>query len=170
VRVLKKLNCELMIPFFQSTLRFRTSLIVPRHARDSRRSGQSLSERVTGLYNDMHHQNTQGASRPNRCEKRHLFLSLSLCLSRACLGKMIVFIYKLLQNGVFLTGGRSVARRCRCQCLAACRPPDSTNLVSAFLMFVPSLSWLNDRFYIKNGATIACSHLVPVLVADDRLP
>jgi hypothetical protein len=35
------------------------------------------------------------------CEKRQLFLSVSLCLSRACLGKMIGFIYKLLKNGVF---------------------------------------------------------------------
>ena len=32
-----------------------------------------------------------------RCEKRHLFLSLF----RACLGKMIVFIYKWLKNAVF---------------------------------------------------------------------
>jgi hypothetical protein len=36
------------------------------------------------------------------CGKRQLFLSaLSLCLSRACLGKMIVFIYKWLKKAVF---------------------------------------------------------------------
>ena len=31
------------------------------------------------------------------------FFDFSLCLSRACLGKMIVFIYKWCKNGVFLT-------------------------------------------------------------------
>ena len=34
--------------------------------------------------------------------KRHLFFEFSLCLSRACLGKMIVFIYKWLKMA-FLT-------------------------------------------------------------------
>ena len=29
------------------------------------------------------------------------FFEFSLCLSRACLGKMIVFIYKWLKNAVF---------------------------------------------------------------------
>jgi chemotaxis protein histidine kinase CheA len=39
---------------------------------------------------------------PLRCEKRHLFLSVSLCLSQACLGKMFVFIYEWhLKNAVF---------------------------------------------------------------------
>jgi hypothetical protein len=37
-----------------------------------------------------------------RCEKRHIvFGVLSLCLSRACLGKMIVFRYKWRKNAVF---------------------------------------------------------------------
>ena len=31
----------------------------------------------------------------------HLLFELSLCLSRACLGKMIVSIYKLLKKTVF---------------------------------------------------------------------
>ena len=31
----------------------------------------------------------------------HLFFEFSLCLSRACIGKMIVFIYKWLKNAVF---------------------------------------------------------------------
>ena len=31
--------------------------------------------------------------------KRHSFLSFSLCLSRACLGKMIVYIYKWRKKG-----------------------------------------------------------------------
>jgi hypothetical protein len=30
-----------------------------------------------------------------------IFFEFSLCLSRACLGKMIVFIYKWLKNAVF---------------------------------------------------------------------
>jgi len=34
-------------------------------------------------------------------EKRPFCLNFSSCLSRACLGKMIVFIYKLLKKGVF---------------------------------------------------------------------
>ena len=29
------------------------------------------------------------------------FFEFSLCLSRACLGKMIIFIYKWLKNAVF---------------------------------------------------------------------
>jgi hypothetical protein len=42
------------------------------------------------------------------CEKRHLFLELSLSLSRACLGKMIVFIYKWLKNAVFRSPSHGV--------------------------------------------------------------
>jgi hypothetical protein len=42
------------------------------------------------------------------------FFEFSLCLSRACLGKMFVFIYKLLKNAVFRRLERlsSVKRRC----------------------------------------------------------
>ena len=36
------------------------------------------------------------------CEKTPLSFEFSLCLSRACLGKMIVFIYKWRKRGVFL--------------------------------------------------------------------
>jgi hypothetical protein len=42
------------------------------------------------------------------------FWSVSLCLSRACLGKMIVFIYKRLKNAV-------VRRRCTPAMMAAVR-------------------------------------------------
>jgi hypothetical protein len=35
-----------------------------------------------------------------------IFFEFSLCLSRACLGKMIDFIYKLLKNAVFSQGPR----------------------------------------------------------------
>ena len=44
----------------------------------------------------------RGSLRRTWCEKRHLFLSvLSLCLSRACLGKMIMFIYKWLNKMLY---------------------------------------------------------------------
>ena len=39
--------------------------------------------------------------------KRVSFLSLSLCLSRACLGKRIVFIYKWLKKEAFFAPGRT---------------------------------------------------------------
>jgi hypothetical protein len=38
------------------------------------------------------------------------FFEFSLCLSRACLGKMIVFIYKWLQKAVFCTGNSDTHR------------------------------------------------------------
>jgi hypothetical protein len=41
-----------------------------------------------------------------RCEKTASFFEFSLCLSRACLGKMIVFIYKWLKNAGFRREGR----------------------------------------------------------------
>jgi len=37
----------------------------------------------------------------HRVRKTASFLKFSLCLSRACLGKMIVFKYKWLKNAVF---------------------------------------------------------------------
>jgi hypothetical protein len=43
-----------------------------------------------------------GGSTPVR--KTSSFFEFSLCLSRACLGKMIVFIYKWLQKAVFSAG------------------------------------------------------------------
>jgi len=36
--------------------------------------------------------------------KNGIFFEFSLCLSRACLGKMIVFIYKWLENAFFSQG------------------------------------------------------------------
>jgi len=38
---------------------------------------------------------------PGACKKTHLFSQLSLCLSRACLGKMIIFIYKWRKRYAF---------------------------------------------------------------------
>ena len=74
----------------------------------------------------------------------------SLCLSRACLGKMIVFIYKWYKNGVSDLG------RCDQKISFDGRKPrenassayKTAPYLSAFPMFVPSLSWQNDRFYI----------------------
>jgi hypothetical protein len=56
-------------------------------------------------------------ARPLRAMRRRLrlrwlvrktasFFEFSLCLSRACLGKMIVFIYKWRKNAVFRRGRR----------------------------------------------------------------
>jgi hypothetical protein len=39
------------------------------------------------------------------------YFEFSLCLSRACLGKMIVFIYKWLKNAVFRSGRKKEERR-----------------------------------------------------------
>ena len=48
--------------------------------------------------------------------KRHFFLEFSLCLSRACLGKMLDFIYKLRKKCRFLTyrSMSTAGRRRRC--------------------------------------------------------
>ena len=52
-----------------------------------------------------------GAGRVDALHKTPLFFECSLCLSRACLGKMIIFIYKLLQKGPFSHTELSVAQR-----------------------------------------------------------
>jgi hypothetical protein len=44
---------------------------------------------------------TPGDAWPGGAKNAIIFLEFPLCLSRACLGKMIVYIYKLLKNGVF---------------------------------------------------------------------
>jgi hypothetical protein len=41
-------------------------------------------------------------------EKTPFYFEFSLCLSRACLGKIIVFAYKWLKNGVFVPVGTFV--------------------------------------------------------------
>ena len=70
--------------------------------------------------------------------KRHLFFEFSLCLSRACLGKMFVFMYKWRKNAVFSYP------------LGAERIVEAEKTValfwSAFPIFVPSLSWQIDHF------------------------
>jgi len=78
------------------------------------------------------------------------FLEFSLCLSRACLGKIMHFIYKWRKKCRFLTAlwtDSSAARRIELQhppdVLWACR---NRLLPQLFLICVPSLSWQNNRF------------------------
>ena len=52
------------------------------------------------------------AKRPCEHKKTPLFSQLFLCLSRACLGKIIAFLYKLLEK-------RRVSRACRAERTAA---------------------------------------------------
>jgi hypothetical protein len=84
-----------------------------------------------------------------------LFVSFPLCLSRACLVKMFVFMYKWLKKTVLthrahprkrlvLTGRRRGQRHSRAvvradRCVVALRK--NATLFSTFRMFVPSLSW-----------------------------
>ena len=53
------------------------------------------------------------------CEKRHSFFEFSLCLSRACLGKMFSFIYKWRKKWRF---SHRTSRCCRARPQARCRP------------------------------------------------
>ena len=75
--------------------------------------------------------------------KTPLFSQLSLCLSRACLGKMIVFIYKRRKKWRFRT--TELPDR---DCTVAVSIDQRRQLVKlresvfrVFPMFVPSLSW-----------------------------
>jgi hypothetical protein len=62
-------------------------------------------------------------------ETRHSFFELSLCLSRACLGKMIAFYIEKGAKVAFLYQSfKSPAE-------------NAMAFQSAFPMFVPSLSW-----------------------------
>jgi hypothetical protein len=45
-----------------------------------------------------------GSSVSRAVRKTASFFEFSLCLSRACLGKMIIYIYKWLKNAVFRRG------------------------------------------------------------------
>jgi hypothetical protein len=80
--------------------------------------------------------------------KRHFF-EFSLCLSRACLGKIMHFIYtwrkkcrfltaciRMLQWGASLHGPTAV-------------PAENASFFSAVPTFVPSLSWEIDRSHIE---------------------
>ena len=78
--------------------------------------------------------------------KTFLFFEFSLCLSRACLGKKIVFIYKWLKKYVFLT--RRYHRIGKSQSPTgqhwACERKKGHILV--FLI------WNNDRWFVKTGS------------------
>jgi hypothetical protein len=52
-----------------------------------------------------------GAQLATLVRKTASFLEFSLCLSRACLGKMIVFIHKWRKNAVFRRGALASSRR-----------------------------------------------------------
>jgi hypothetical protein len=97
------------------------------------------------------------------CTKCALFFEFSLCLSRACLGKMIVFIYKLLKRG----------SKCTChicnlyiktnilprQARDKRRETTTQESLSAIrfpyvLTFVPSLSWQIPAFHIETVAHV----------------
>ena len=59
-------------------------------------------------------------SRPSTARKRHFF-ECSLCLSRACLGKIMHFIFKWLKKCRFLACRSSTVRHCQCTCRQAQR-------------------------------------------------
>jgi hypothetical protein len=99
-------------------------------------------------------------------EKRHSFFEcVSLCLSRACLGKRIGLMYKWLKrrrfyapNMCLISGSASVCgktSRISDSLIPLCR--NTTNDVVLFwfnvsdishICFVPSLSWQNVRFLV----------------------
>jgi hypothetical protein len=49
------------------------------------------------------------------CEKRHSFFEFSLCLTRACLGKMFVFIYKWRKKMSFSAPDQRIDRPKACR-------------------------------------------------------
>eukprot|EP01051_Picozoa_sp_SAG22_P002323 SAG22_NODE_102_length_20195_cov_3.248308_7_plen_103_part_00 len=81
-----------------------------------------------------------------------LFLEcFPLCLSRACLGEVIVFRIKMAQKWRFpyLTSSNVCKKTVLfCECFP-------------YNMFVPSLSWQNDaHLYIQTGQKVPFSYLV----------
>eukprot|EP01046_Picozoa_sp_COSAG06_P026191 COSAG06_NODE_2241_length_7269_cov_9.419944_9_plen_134_part_00 len=84
-----------------------------------------------------------------RLQENGTLLELSLCLSRACLGKMIIFSIKTDKQYSFRTASRQQASRCvsvkDLSLLPSSIGTPARNASSLFLsavpMFVPSLSW-----------------------------
>jgi hypothetical protein len=80
--------------------------------------------------------------------RKRSVLSATLCLSRACLGKLIIFIYTLQKRDRFHTSGAgSVAA---CDPSASCRSRTRKTMckqttvfwmMTPYLPFIPSLSW-----------------------------
>ena len=78
------------------------------------------------------------------CRKRPFF-EFSLCSSRACLGKIMHFIYKWLKNGRFPYVTRRLLPACnlwlvRTAAVSRCGRPAETSFFY-FSMFVLNLSW-----------------------------
>jgi hypothetical protein len=59
---------------------------------------------------------------PQILQQNGLFLEFSLCLSRACLGKMMHFIYEWLKKPVFSPPMRSRTAACHCLPASSARP------------------------------------------------
>ena len=91
-------------------------------------------------------------------EKRSPFCLFSLCLSRACLGKMFVFIHKWLKKTVFTHRAANAHAPAR---------TSSKFLLSSFLVRVPSQSWQVIVFTRKwcwsmNGAFRTCDAVIGI--------
>jgi hypothetical protein len=71
--------------------------ISPRQARDKQRESTQKESGCVFLQAMTH---CDGINATASVRKTASFFEVSLCLSRACLGKMIVFIYKWLKNAV----------------------------------------------------------------------
>jgi uncharacterized membrane protein len=50
---------------------------------------------------DRENRNAPGSTPPDTYKKTPFFFEFSLCLSRACVGKMLIFSIKWRKNGVF---------------------------------------------------------------------
>jgi len=90
------------------------------------------------------------------CKKRHSFFECSLCLFRACLGKMIVYIYKWRKKWRF--SHRNGERTVHMALVNALRPivlPSGSPL---------SRACLGKRTpYVKSGQKVPFSHLRPIV-------
>jgi hypothetical protein len=75
------------------------------------------------------------------------FLSVSLCLSRACLGKIIVFKLKKAQKWRFLTLAIAFAFASCTQTQKNAFNPSSFLNPQFVPVFVPSLSWQHDLLF-----------------------
>ena len=75
------------------------------------------------------------------------FFEFSLCLSRACLDKIVYGIKQSgCKNGVFRTERRLD--------LPGIHRPKKNGTFKVFPMFVPGLSWQNDDFYITTDKKV----------------
>jgi|EP01046_Picozoa_sp_COSAG06_P049881 hypothetical protein len=112
-------------------------VILPRQARDKQREGSTKKEHRFCRVHELLFPALPLAEIVGAKAVFVFFLEFSLCLSSACLGKMIVFVYKLLKNAGFVGAKAEAEKR-----------PSFLHLLSFFLhsalflfCFVPSLSW-----------------------------